>query len=146
MSDHPTYDALVIACMDGAYREPDGALSGGAKKELNLKLEGQRVDHIAVPGASVALTLENAEQSLLFKGISLAYHKHGVRKLFIIEHENCGMYAALAERFAEYASPNDRELHAAHSQRAVELLQKHFPGLKIKRFYHKKSLEFNELI
>jgi hypothetical protein len=55
------------------------------------------MDVVMTAGASARL-LVKGEHADLYEDILLSYRDHGVRRLFIFEHEQCAKYADLASR------------------------------------------------
>ena len=145
MSDHPKFAALVVACIDGRLRNADGGLKARAGQLLEKKFLGSPVDHLAVAGASVDLsfTFPKPEETELFRGIELAYKAHGIRRVVIIEHENCGRYASAG--ILDVATPEE-EIHAHRSRTAEYFLKERFPELTFERYYAKLNGMITPLI
>jgi hypothetical protein len=133
--DHADYAAMVIACIDGRLRRPDG----GLKPEMGTRLEsgfpGKNLDHLGYAGASVRLTLDDPEKSELYRDIALSYDVHLVRQAIIVEHNECGKYEELGLTYPGQPEAEQRDIHDARSRQAADLLRGSLRELQITRYF-----------
>ena len=120
------YAAAVIACMDGRFRE---AVDYFVDETFGTK----NVDMLFVPGASLPLVLGERAAANLWDGLQLAYDKHAVRRVIILEHEDCGKYAVQGIKARNAAE--DRANHQSVARKAEALLRERFPGVVVEASY-----------
>lgn len=136
MAGHPRFVGLAIACIDGRLWKTH---EGDIDRFIEEKFGGQLADVIMTAGATARLLTRGVEADM-FEDIGLSYIAHGVRRLVIFEHENCGKYADLAgngdDRFA-VSEKDEQTVHDRNSQEVTALLLEHYPELKIERYYVK---------
>jgi hypothetical protein len=129
------YAAMVIACIDGRLRRPDG----GLKPEMGTRLEsdfpGKNVDHLGYAGASVRLTLDHPLESELYQDIALSYNEHRVRQAIIVEHNECGKYEELGLTYPGQPEAEQRDIHDRWSLQAADLLRESLPEFQISRYF-----------
>ena len=118
----PQVPALVLTCMD--YRYPHlivDTLDG-------LDLRG-KYDHLVLPGASLGVVHNDAWKSTFFDSLGFAIEHHGVSRLIILEHRDCGAYREFLGISGD--DPNEEATgHAMVSQAAIDQIVQSFPQLK----------------
>ena len=136
MTGHPRFTGLAIACIDGRLWKTH---EDNIDRFIEKKFGGQLADVIMTAGATARL-LTSSVKADMFEDIGLSYTAHGVRRLVIFEHENCGKYAELAgngdDRFA-VTEEDEQTVHDRNSQETATLLLEHYPELEIERYYVK---------
>ena len=104
----PTCEALVVHCMD--YR---------LQKYLNEWLDktpgSGNYDRIAIAGGVLDIYA-------VLRHIELAVRLHQIRKVVLINHENCGAYGPTGtfERHKQDLLEAERKIHALHMNLSVE--------------------------
>ncbi len=116
------FEAVVVCCMDGRLVR--------ANNRWIMDLAGDDlIDFIAVPGG-VRGIIQAPERSDAMKGIMLSLRQHGVRRVILLAHEDCGAYggsAAIGECEREFQI-NQLQLAA----RIIELaIPKHAPSFEL---------------
>jgi hypothetical protein len=129
------YAAMVVACIDGRLRRPDGGLKPEMGTFLESSYRGANLDHLGYAGASVRLTLDDPEASELYQDVALSYHGHRVRRAVIVEHNECGKYEELGLTYPGQPEAEQLAVHDARSAQAADLLRASLPELQITRFF-----------
>lgn len=129
------YAAMVIACIDGRLRRPDGGLKPEMGTYLESKYPGANLDHLGYAGASVRLTLDDPMSSELYRDIALSYHGHRVRRVVIVEHNECGKYEELGLTYPGQPEDQQHDVHDARSQQGADLLRTSLSDLQITRYF-----------
>ncbi len=83
--DENACNCAIVACLDFRFRRETRSC---ARESLEIPV----FDLIGLPGASKRL-LENSETG--WKGIDVAYAKHGCRKIVLFHHSDCAAYGGL---------------------------------------------------
>ena len=134
MTEKPVFEGLAVCCIDGRFWMIDERHIDAL---IERQLSGGLMDVIMTAGASARL-LVKGEHADLYEDIQLSYRDHGVRRLFIFEHEQCGKYADLASqgdtRFDSTAETT-LGVHDRNSREAANFLAARLPNLEIHRFY-----------
>jgi len=120
MSHHCNH--LVIHCMD--FRLQDQIV-------LHLRLKGLfgDCDIVSWPGAiKDFVSPEKPEyREHMFKPIEIARDKHGVRKLTLLQHMDCGAYGG---KGAFKSESEELEKHASDMREAAALIRHKFPDME----------------
>ena len=116
-------EAVVVSCMD--FRFNDGfevAISKlGVKKFDTLKLAG---------GArNLTSGEEKGRRGAIIADIKIAVDKHHVKKIVILNHENCGKYAMLGKKFTDMAK--EAEFHKKELANAVRNTARLFKKVEV---------------
>ncbi|MFH1130665.1 MAG: carbonic anhydrase [Pseudomonadota bacterium] len=119
--------ACLIFCMD--YRLHEQLRNFIAEK--NLDRDG--VDVIRVVGAAKNLVRPNnpSEREFVLQQIQTSINLHGIREIYIINHEDCGAYGLenVADSEEEFAVYSD-DLRAART-----MLKEEFPGVQVRSYF-----------
>jgi len=118
-------DACLVTCEDyRLHRRPDGRDLIG-KFVMGL---GCDCDVITRAGSVQDLVRPqgDADRSLL-RDLRISIEKHGVRTIYLINHENCGAYADLTFESRE----DELAYHLKDLEHAARTVQKAFPQVRI---------------
>lgn len=130
-----TCQALVIHCMDFRFVED-------IRSHLHAAGLERDYDKVSIAGGAGAL-LKDESRDLVLKQIELSVKLHGVCKVLLINHQDCGAYggsAAFANAEQELAQ------HTADLKKAAEIVKNANKTLTIELFFarldgHDVSLE-----
>ena len=119
--------ACIVYCMDFRLHEP---LNNFLEDQ---KLDGDGADVVRVAGAIKSLSRpQNArDREFLLEQLNVAYELHGVRQLYLINHEDCGAYGL--EDVVD--SPEELALHAEDLRVARALLKDRFPDTEVLTYF-----------
>src|SRR3989338_5495661 len=132
--------ALILCCMD--YRYIDAALRF-VKKQLGVNAYDVKTD---AGGTKALLNGDPSVRAWILSNVKLAYHRHGVRTVVLVHHEDCAAYGG------SVAFKDGAEETACHAQQlamAASLLRATFSRLTVRMFYaHQASrgIVFAEIV
>lgn len=128
---------LVINCMD--FR-----LQRSLVKFLTGLGSTDDYDLISVAGGALALARpkENRDRDFILEQIEITVKKHGVNRVSIINHEDCGAYGG-SQAFS--SAKEEKLRHMKDLKLAQKVIGKKFPQIKIVLYYAKRNKNFNWL-
>lgn len=98
--------AVAVYCSDGRFAEH-------VRDFLDHRLGLARVDAVAAAGGPVRL-LESDHEANVFEDVKFLIDAHGLRRVVLIQHEDCGYYAHRLGLEGDAAHARQMEdLHAA---------------------------------
>lgn len=113
-------EALVLICIDYRFQTfiRNWLVENGLENKYDL---------IARPGGG------KDTEELLLLSVGLSLKLHGIKKVIVIQHQNCGAYGS------ELVSGSKEELDKHRSDLAisVELMRRRFPGLGFETYFMK---------
>ena len=119
--------ACLVYCMD--FRFHDSLAKFLAEQEL---VEAG-ADIIRVAGAtkSIAQPQQSRDRDFLLEMLTVSYDLHGVRRFYLINHEDCGAYGP------EEVPDSEEELaiHRDHLRRAKALLKSLYPKVEVLTYF-----------
>jgi hypothetical protein len=123
-------DVLVVHC--GDYR-----FQAGFHEFLNqnLNLNGN-YDLMVIPGGPLSLTLFEYLPKYAWaswKWFRFFVEKHGIRRLILIQHQDCAWYQTMPAHLHD--SPELRQRQEQDLERVRKTLKKDFPGLTVDLYY-----------
>jgi carbonic anhydrase len=110
MSGHVS-QAVVVHCMDARLQKP---INDWLQRRFSLS----DYDRISLAGGVFEL-------ETILKQVEISHRRHGVRKVILINHENCGAYGA----------ESTPERHAADLQKAEQRIKAMLPQLEVELYY-----------
>ena len=110
MAEH-TCEAVVVHCMDARLQKP---INDWMQRRFSLS----DYDRISLAGGVF-------EQDFILKQIEISHRRHKTRKVILVNHENCGMYA----------EDNSPERHAADLRKAEQRIKEEIPELEVELYY-----------
>ena len=125
-------DTEVLAVHCGDYR-----FQGAFYEFLNgvLKLN-ENYDLMVIPGGPLSLTLFDYLPKFSWsswKWFRFFVERHGIRRLILIQHQDCAWYQTMPLHL--HASPELRDRQEQDLGRVVNTLKKDFPDLKVELYY-----------
>ena len=118
--------ALVMCCVDYRYIQ---AIQRFVKRRLKVARYNLKTD---AGGTQALLRGPQAVRAWIWRNLTLAYERQGVRRLFIFHHQDCLLYGGSS------AFAGAREEEAAHLRdvrRSIALLMQRFTDLRVRAFY-----------
>lgn len=124
-------DTLVIYCSDHRFQQAFGDFGKDCIRP------NKNFDLIAFPGATQMLAFGETMPKLtnaLLRPIKFLVEYHGIKRIVIIAHEDCGWYANFVPQFFNIiGSMRDRqEKDMEHARRVLKEL---FPGVAVDLYY-----------
>lgn len=123
-------DVLAIHCGDYRFQS--------AFREFlahTLALEG-KYDLMVLPGGPLSLTLAEYLPKFSWsswKWLRFFVEKHEIRRLILIQHQDCGFYKTMPHHLHSSSDPRQRQ--EQDLRRATAALKKDFPSLAIENYY-----------
>lgn len=131
--EHERIGAAAVYCSDGRYGEHMDDF-------LHNCLGLPRYDRVAVPGGAACLAghmLAMRERSALDRQLKFLVEGHGLRRLVLIAHEDCGFYRSHVHPSKLKRQPLE-ELQAADLAAVAALLRDYNRGLEIDAYFARK--------
>ncbi|MFN3926015.1 MAG: carbonic anhydrase [Pseudanabaenaceae cyanobacterium] len=128
--------ALVLTCIDFRF-------VGLEQSFLSRQHLEQSYDWVALAGASLALAgfPHPAEAETFWDQLALSKRLHNIRKVVIIDHQDCGAYASISkEKFVDL--PSEQNFHAQYPTQAYEQIRQRYPDLEVELYFAKLTGEF----
>ncbi len=123
-------ETLVIHC--GDYR-----FQAGFHEFLNSRLNlNENYDLMVIPGGPLSLTLFEYLPKFSWaswKWLRFFVEKHGIKRLILIQHQDCAFYKTMPAHLHDSAEPRERQ--EQDLRRAATTMKKDFPGLKVELYY-----------
>jgi hypothetical protein len=123
-------EILVIHC--GDYR-----FQAGFHEFLNNRLNlNENYDLLVIPGGPLSLTLFEYLPKFSWaswKWLRFFVEKHGIKRLVLIQHQDCGFYKTMPAHLHDSTEPRERQ--EQDLRRAATTIKKDFPGLKVELYY-----------
>ena len=119
-------ESIVVRCMDYRFH--------AQLPELLAEHFGtERFEYDSPGGTGGSKSLIDARsREFVLEALELALSLHGVRRLIIVDHVDCGTYGGSGE----FDSPEaERRFHAERLREAAEIASKAQPGLEIVLLY-----------
>lgn len=124
-----TCDLLVICCIDFRFQE-------ALRNFLNEKHRGD-YDLVCLAGAAKNLVSgSDRSQAVLFDQIEISKKLHRIKKILLINHQNCGAYG----KSLTSGSSQEKKVHKADLSKAREKIITLFPKLEVFLYF----IEFTE--
>lgn len=116
--------AIALTCIDFRFRK---ALQEFFENELNL----YAVDHLAQGGGVKMLVEEGPIRQWIFDNFDIAFDKHSVERVILINHQDCGAYGG-STNFENL----DKELEAQEIQlrHGVSVTRSKYPDKQIEAY------------
>ncbi len=119
-------DALVINCIDFRFH---------TKVSKFLKKEGVKTwDLISIAGAShkLVVPVNDAVSQTLWDEIGISLKLHHPKNIYIIDHEDCGMYKVTGQVKPGMSLEEDQKVHQELLREIEAVFQEKFPEANVK--------------
>lgn len=134
-------ELLVISCIDYRFQEP-------LREFLNQSFKGN-FDLVCLAGSARVLCSANQnEKDLLLNQVKLAHSLHEIKRVFLINHQNCGAYGPELS----HGTPKEKEKHSDDLRLAKDIVSQHFPNLEVQTYFTEfdrepiKNPRFTEIV
>lgn len=118
---------VVARCVDWRFREED-------QKSIKEGLGIDDFDLIGVPAPAKVLLTSSSARSYLTDIITLCMNLHGIQRLILLDHWDCGGYGGSKQ----FASPDEEERkYRGDLLELRPMLQRQFPSITIEAAYSK---------
>jgi hypothetical protein len=125
-----TAKALVLSCIDFEILEAE-------RYFLSLQSLTNKYDFTALAGSSLALSglPHQADAQAFWDQLDLSYRVHHVRKVIILDHQNCSAYADKIDPNLSQDPQKECEVHAEYLSRAYWAIRDRYPDLNIELYF-----------
>ena len=119
------YEAMVLSCMDPRFQT----------KVFNYlkskKLTG-KYSSFTIAGAVIGVTHKKFKKwhSTFWDNLETSIRLHKIRKLIVINHEDCGA-AKIANKEKKFNSSIESKIHKESFKNIKKVLNKKYPNLKV---------------
>ncbi|GET37263.1 carbonic anhydrase [Microseira wollei] len=122
--------ALVLSCIDFEILEAE-------RYFLSLQNLTNKYDFTALAGASLALSgiPHQADAQAFWDQLDLSYRLHHIRKVIILDHEDCSAYADKIDPNLSQDPVKERQVHAEYLSRAYWAIREVYPDLNIELYF-----------
>jgi hypothetical protein len=127
--DDQRIGAAAVYCSDGRFGEQ-------MDEFLHQSLGLPRYDRVAVPGGAACMAghmMVYHEASALDRQLSFLITGHGLNKVVLIAHENCGFYKGLWIGTTKLEDQQQQDL-----QKAADMIRSHHPRVEVQAFFARK--------
>ena len=117
-------DLLVISCIDFRFQEH-------LRNFLEKDNKGN-YDLVCLAGsAKNFISGSEADKETILKQVKISKELHHIKKVFLINHQNCGAYGSVLVS----GSPGEKESHRKDLIRAKEYIIEIFPYLEVSLYF-----------
>ncbi|HYE22224.1 MAG TPA: carbonic anhydrase [Verrucomicrobiae bacterium] len=119
-----TAQAIALTCIDFRFRK---ALHEFFENELNL----YAIDHKADGGGVKTIVEEGPIREWIFKNFDIAFTLHGVNRVILINHMDCGAYGG-AKAFS--SKEEEKRHHEVQLRHAVSTVRSKYPDKQVEAY------------
>jgi hypothetical protein len=117
---------LIICCVDYRYLQ---VIQQFVTRRFRVARYGMKTD---AGGTRTLLRGPQAVRAWIWRNVTLAYERQGVRRVFLFHHQDCLLYGGSAA----FAGPSlEMAVHRRDLRRAAALLTRRFRDLQVRAFY-----------
>jgi len=123
-------EVLVIHCGDYRFQ---GAFYEFLNRNLNLN---ENYDLMVIPGGPLSFTLFEYLPKYSWaswKWFRFFVERHGIRRLILIQHQDCGWYKTMPLHLHHSTEPRERQ--EQDLERVTNTLKRDFPDLRVELYY-----------
>ena len=119
------YEAMVLSCMDPRFQPK--VFNYLKKKKLTGKYSS-----FTIAGSAIGVTSKKFKkwQSTFLDNLSTSIKLHNIKKLIVINHEDCGA-AKIVNGKKEFNSSIEMKMHKDSFKKIKSIINRKFPELKI---------------
>ncbi|NTW27102.1 MAG: hypothetical protein HGA36_02135 [Candidatus Moranbacteria bacterium] len=126
-------DGAIVACLDFRFRRETRSC---ARESLNIPV----FDLIGLPGSSKRL-LENSETG--WKGIDVAYTKHGCKKIVLFHHSDCAAYGGLKKFDGDHIA--EESMHRGELRKLKKRITDKYPDVEVLMVYARVLGDYEQI-
>lgn len=115
-------EALVISCIDFRFQEH--------LKEFLNKRHFQSYDLVCMAGGAKNF-LQGSTLPVALNQVGLSFKLHQIKRVYLINHQNCGAYGANFES----GSPQELVAHSEDLKKAGKVIKEALPNLEIHLYF-----------
>ena len=117
---------LIVCCMDYRYIQ---AIQRFVRRRFKVTRYGVKAD----AGATLAMLRgPRAVRAWIWRNLTLAYERQGIRRVFLFHHQDCLLYGGSSA----FAGPRDEAAaHLKDLRRSQALLRQRFHDMRVTAFY-----------
>ena len=117
---------LLVCCVDYRYIE---AVQRFVRRRFKVTRYGVKAD---AGGTLALLRGPRAVQAWIWRNLTLAYERQGIRQVFLFHHQDCLLYGGSPA----FAGPSEEAAaHLRDLRRSKALLKQRFPDIRVTAFY-----------
>lgn len=118
---------LVLECIDYRFIEKN-------HKFLKDNFKNTFFDHFSLAGSSLGFNTNKNWRKTCIDNINLAIKLHHIKKIVILEHEDCKTYD---ETYNDFKNNIDekKEYHISNIKQCIRILKRIYPGINISGYY-----------
>ena len=117
---------LIVCCVDYRYIQ---AVQRFVRRRFNVTRYGLKAD---AGGTRALLRGPRAVQAWMWRNLTLAYERQGVRRIFLFHHQDCLLYGGASA----FAGPEqEAAAHLRDLRRSKALLKRRFHDIRVTAFY-----------
>lgn len=130
-------EAVVLHCIDFRFHS---FIRKFLVEKLNLQ---DKFDLVSVAGAvkDIVRDERNVPKESILKQIEIAKRLHQIKRVILINHQNCGAYGPSLESGSEH----EFETHSNDLKKARDFVLKEFPDLSVSLYFAKLNGEIEEI-
>ena len=118
--------ALIVCCVDYRYVQ---AIQRFVRRQFNVTRYSLKAD---AGGTRALLRGPRAVRAWVWRNLTLAYERQGVRQVFLFHHQDCLLYGGSSA----FASPGqEAAAHLRDLRRSKTLIKRRFRGIRVAAFY-----------
>ena len=119
--DQHQVGAVVLACIDFRFRE---GLAGAIREAFHI----DAWDEVKLAGGAKNISMPRKEgrAETAFDDLALAISAHHAHTVILLNHQNCGKYAAEGHIFSDIIS--EQAFHTLELKKAGDITRKRFPA------------------
>ena len=118
--------ALIVCCVDYRYIQ---AVQRFVRRRFKVARYGLKAD---AGGTRALLRGPRAVRAWIWRNLTLAYERQGVRRVFLFHHQDCLLYGGSSA----FTGPSkEAAAHLRDLRRSSALLKRRFPDIRVSAFY-----------
>jgi len=117
--------AIALSCIDFRFRK-------AVQDFLNNELGLPDVDFKGDAGAVQQIVEKTPAGDWICKNFEIAFSLHGVNKIILINHQDCGAYGG-SKKFTD--EKQEIEFHTEQLKKAVEILKEKYPDKTVEAYF-----------
>ncbi|AFZ02220.1 carbonic anhydrase [Calothrix sp. PCC 6303] len=122
--------ALVLSCIDFRFFTAERLF-------LSKKHLWGEYDWTALAGASLAISgfPHPSDAEAFWDQLDLSYRLHQIKKVIVIDHQDCGAYASMIDPNLSKDPQRELEVHTDYLNRAFDLISDRYSNLEVELYF-----------